>query len=88
MISKEFKIMNKIGLHARPAALFVQVANKYSSDVFVKKDGNEVNGKSIMGIMAIGAGHGDLIEVIIDGADENEAMTEMEELLTKKIMEI
>lgn len=88
MIKKEFKIMNKVGLHARPAALFVQVANKYSSDVFVEKDGNEVNGKSIMGIMAIGASHGDIIEVIIDGPDEEEAMAEMEELLTKKIMEI
>lgn len=88
MISKKFIINNKIGLHARPAALFVQVANKYQSEVIVKKDDAEVNGKSIMGIMAIGVAGGETIEVILDGNDEQEAMDDIQELLTKKILEL
>ncbi|WXR60921.1 HPr family phosphocarrier protein [Peptostreptococcaceae bacterium AGR-M142] len=86
MISKKFTINNKIGLHARPAALFVQVANKYQSEVIVKKDDAEVNGKSIMGIMAIGVAGGETIEIVLDGSDEEEAMNDIEELLTKKIL--
>ncbi|MCT4583530.1 MAG: HPr family phosphocarrier protein [Peptostreptococcaceae bacterium] len=88
MISKKFTINNKIGLHARPAALFVQVANKYQSEVIVKKDDAEVNGKSIMGIMAIGVAGGETIEIVLDGNDEQEAMNDIEELLTKKILEL
>ncbi|SHJ48804.1 HPr family phosphocarrier protein [Tepidibacter formicigenes] len=88
MIRKEFKILNPIGLHARPAALFVQTANKFTSEIFVEQNQNKVNGKSIMGIMALGISKGEEITIIIDGPDEKEAMKAMEELLTKKLLEI
>ncbi|SHH17947.1 HPr family phosphocarrier protein [Tepidibacter thalassicus] len=88
MIKKEFEILNQIGLHARPAALFVQTANKFSSEIYVEQNQNKVNGKSIMGIMALGLSKGEKIVLVIDGPDEKEAMDAMEELLTKKLLEM
>ncbi len=86
MIQKEFEIVNAIGLHARPAALFVQIANKFSSEIMVEKGHNKINGKSIMGIMAIGVSKGEKIIISIDGPDEKEAMDAIEDLLTKKLV--
>ncbi|OGW78382.1 MAG: phosphocarrier protein HPr [Omnitrophica bacterium GWA2_52_8] len=77
---KMFKIRNKLGLHARPAALFVQTANRFKSEVEVEKEGVKVNGKSIMGIMTLAAGVGCDILVTIDGIDADEALNAIVEL--------
>ena len=70
----EFTIVNRLGLHARAAAQLVQTANRFSSDVTIEKDGNEVNGKSIMGLLMLAAPQGSLITVTVTGADAEEAM--------------
>ena len=72
--SAEFEIVNRLGLHARAAAQLVQTANRFLSDVTVKKDGNEVNGKSIMGLLMLAAPMGSLITVTVSGEDAEEAM--------------
>ncbi|UCF63550.1 MAG: HPr family phosphocarrier protein [bacterium] len=87
MIKKELKIKNKTGLHARPAALLVKTTGKFKSEIFISKDGYKVNGKSIMGVMTLAAESGSLIEVFIDGPDEDEAMTALEDLIENKFYE-
>jgi len=82
LVEKKIVIKNKQGLHARPAALFVQVANKYESDVLVKKGKDEVNGKSIMGLMTLAAEKGSMIRIKIDGPDAKEAMQELEGIIS------
>ncbi len=82
LVEKKLVIRNKQGLHARPAALFVQVANKYESDVLVKKGRDEVNGKSIMGLMTLAAEKGSMIRIKIDGPDAKEAMQELERIIS------
>lgn len=72
--SSEFEIVNRLGLHARAAAQLVQTANRFSSDVTVEKDGNEVNGKSIMGLLMLAAPQGSLITVTVSGEDAVDAM--------------
>ena len=79
-IEKEFEIRNKQGLHARPAALFVQTANQFESEIEIFKDENVVSGKSIMGIMTLAAEAGSRIKVQIVGADAEDAMTAIEKL--------
>lgn len=74
-------IKNKAGLHARPAAIFVQIANKYDSDITVRKGKETVNGKSIMGIMMLAAGKGDKVSICADGDDAMDAVAELEGLL-------
>lgn len=81
LIEKKLIIKNKQGLHARPAALFVQVANKYESDIIVRKGKDEVNGKSIMGLMTLAAEKGTSIRLKIDGPDAKEAMQELERII-------
>ncbi len=81
LIEKELVVRNKQGLHARPAALFVQIANKYESEIKVKKGKDEVNGKSIMGLMTLAAEKGSLIKLIIDGPDAKDAMQELESII-------
>lgn len=81
-LTKTFKIPNKQGLHARPAALFVKTANKYQSEIWVKKDGEDVNGKSIMGLMMLAAEYGAEVEISCDGEDAEQAMSEIEGLIT------
>lgn len=80
-IEKKIKVMNKQGLHARPAALFVQIANKYDSTVKVLKDDQVVNGKSIMGILMLAAEKDSEIILIVEGSDSEEAINELETLL-------
>ncbi len=87
MIKKEFTINNKNGLHARPAALLVKTAGKFKSDVWISKDGYEVNGKSIMGVMTLAAEPGSIIEVIVEGVDEKDAFKALEDLITGKFYE-
>ncbi|MDP2943031.1 MAG: HPr family phosphocarrier protein [Candidatus Omnitrophota bacterium] len=86
MISeKKIVIKNKSGLHARPAAVFVQIANKYDSTVTIKKGKLEVNGKSIMGILMLAAGKGSQVTLKIDGDDAEKAMAELEMVLSGEI---
>ena len=87
MITKEHTIKNEIGLHARPAALFVQTANKFLSEKKKKKAGKTVNAKSIMGVMAMGISKGEMIEIIIDGPDEENAISAIEDLINVKLLE-
>ena len=80
-IDKKFVIHNKMGLHARPAALFVQTANRFQCDVEVQKGRQKVDGKSIMGIMMLAAGVDSSITVRTTGPDATLAMTEIEKLI-------
>ncbi len=86
-MEKKLIIKNKQGLHARPAALFVQIANKYESDVTVRKGNEEVNGKSIMGLMTLAAGKGSNIILKITGPDAKEAMQELETVISVEEIE-
>jgi len=81
MLEQEFLIKNRLGLHARAAAQLVQLANRFTSDVLVRKDGLEVNGKSIMGILMLAAPKSSRIEVVIRGDDAAEAMNALGELI-------
>ncbi|MBP7216809.1 MAG: HPr family phosphocarrier protein [Candidatus Omnitrophica bacterium] len=81
-IVKKLTVKNKQGLHARPAAIFVQVANKFDSRVIVKRDDEEVNGKSIMGILMLGAEHGSEIIIEVEGEDAHLAIAELEKIIT------
>ncbi len=74
LIERQVEVKLKTGLQARPAALFVQEANRYSSDIFLEKGTKKVNAKSIMGIMSLAISAGTTITIKIDGKDENEAM--------------
>jgi phosphocarrier protein HPr len=86
-VKKELVVANKLGIHARPAAMFVKTANQFDCEVFVEKDGETVNGKSIMGLMMLAAGPGSKIRVQADGEDAARAVTEIEALLKRKFDE-
>ena len=86
-ISRELVVTNKMGIHARPAAMFVKVASKFDADVFVEKDGERVNGKSIMGLMMLAAGPGSTLLIEIKGKDASQAFTEIEALIANKFDE-
>ncbi len=87
MAKKDFTILNKLGIHARPAAQFVKTANRFKADIFVEKDGEEVDGKSIMGLMMLAAGHGSVIAVSADGEDADAALEALGDLITRKFEE-
>ena len=87
MAEKALRIQNRLGLHARAAALFVQTANKFSSNVTIEKEGVEVNGKSIMGIMMLAAAKGSEVVIRAHGPDENEAVGTIEKLIMDKFHE-
>ena len=82
LLKKKLVVKNKQGLHARPAALFVQVANKFDSRITVKRDKEEVNGKSIMGILMLGAEKGSEILIEAEGDDAHLAIVELERIVT------
>ena len=81
MIEKDFTIVNKLGLHARASALLVKTAHKFKSEIKIEREGIEVNGKSIMGIMMLAAGKGSVIHLKIEGEDETEAIAVLGELV-------
>ena len=81
MLEQEFIIVNKLGLHARASALLVKTASRFTSDIKIVRDGVEVNGKSIMGIMMLAAAKGSVICVKIEGEDEAEALATLGELI-------
>lgn len=87
MPKKDFTILNKLGIHARPAAQFVKTANRFQADIFVEKDGEEVDGKSIMGLMMLAAGHGSVISVTAEGADADAALEAIADLINRKFEE-
>jgi phosphocarrier protein len=86
-VSKELLVCNKLGIHARPAAMFVKVANRFSCDIFVEKDGEQVNGKSIMGLMMLAAGPGSKLTIEAKGSDASAAIGELESLMNSKFNE-
>ena len=86
-VKKELVVANKLGIHARPAAMFVKTANQFDCEVFVEKDGETVNGKSIMGLMMLAAGPGSKLTVSAQGADASKALAELEALLKRKFDE-
>lgn len=85
--SKTFRIANELGLHARAAAQFVKIASRFGSDVYVTKDSNEVNGKSIMGILMLAAAKGSKITIRTEGTDAKEALEALGELIDNKFGE-
>lgn len=85
--SGEFEIKNKLGLHARAAVLFVQMASNYESDITIAKDDIEVNGKSIMGILMLGATMGSNVRVMARGSDAERAVSELGRLISSKFGE-
>ncbi|MBL7158168.1 MAG: HPr family phosphocarrier protein [Candidatus Omnitrophica bacterium] len=87
MVERKAIIKNKSGLHARPAALFVQIANKYDSDISIKKGSQKVNGKSIMGIMMLAAEKGSRVVIIAEGPDAKNAVDELEKLLLSNTLD-
>ena len=84
MVERQAVVRLKSGLQARPAALFVQEANSFHSDVFLEKDGKKVNAKSIMGLMSLAVGSGVSITLIADGRDEEEAIAVLKEFVEQE----
>jgi phosphocarrier protein HPr len=85
--TKELLVQNKMGIHARPAAMIVRVTNKFKSEVLVEKDEEQVNGKSIMGLMMLAAARGTKVKFIATGDDAPQMLTELEALFAKKFDE-
>lgn len=86
-LRREFVVLNKLGIHARPSALFVKTANRFTCNILVSKDGEEVNGKSIMGLMMLAAGPGSTLAITCEGEDCKEALDEIEALIKRKFDE-
>src|SRR5436190_16902511 len=86
-IEKEVTIVNRLGMHARPAALFVRIASRYRAEVWVEKEGEKINGKSIMGLMMLAAGQGSKLKICCEGPDADKALAELEELVAAKFNE-
>jgi phosphocarrier protein HPr len=86
-MTRDFHVANKLGIHARPAAMFVKTANRFTCDIFVEKDGEKVNGKSIMGLMMLAAGPGSKLTVSAHGQDASQALAEIETLIKAKFDE-
>ncbi len=87
MVSQEVIIKNRAGIHARPAALLVQRANEYSSQILIKKGDNQINAKSIMGILALGASYNSVLELIVEGEDEIPALEALVALFNNRFEE-
>ncbi len=86
-LEKEVTIVNRLGMHARPAAMFVRIASRFRAEVWVEKEGEEINGKSIMGLMMLAAGQGSKLRIRCEGADATEAMKELEALIAARFNE-
>jgi len=87
MISREFRINNRLGLHARPSAQLTQVAGKFTSEVYIAKNGRRVNAKSIMGVMMLAAGPGSTVTVDAEGPDEEQALEAIGALIASRFGE-
>ena len=87
MLHREIEIINKLGMHARAAAKFVTLAQTFAAEIKVNKDGKQVNGKSIMGIMMLAAAKGSKIQLSVDGEDEENAMQQLVALINNRFDE-
>ena len=81
MFVKDVMVQNQVGLHARPATFFIQKANEFKSSIWIEKEERRVNAKSLLGILSLGIVGGTTIRIIADGADEQEAVTALIELV-------
>jgi phosphocarrier protein HPr len=88
MINREIEIKNKLGLHARAAAKLVHIASRFKSDIKIRKGDEEVDGKSILGILLLAAGRGSVITMKADGTDERDALDAIENLIDAKFDEV
>ncbi len=86
-VSREVMVINKLGVHARPAATFVKTASRFESAITVEKDGEQINGKSIMGLMMLAAGPGSKLTIHAQGQDASQALAELETLIKRKFDE-
>ena len=86
-IEKELTVVNRLGLHARPAAMFVRIASRHRAEIWVAKEGEEVNGKSIMGLMMLAASPGARIRVTAEGTEAEQAMSALEALICSRFGE-
>ncbi|XJZ26886.1 HPr family phosphocarrier protein [Bacillota bacterium Lsc_1132] len=84
MVEKQVEVKLKTGLQARPAALFVQEANRFSAEIFLEKDGKKVNAKSIMGLMSLAVSSGTTVRIIANGDDEQEAVKALSDYIQKE----
>jgi len=87
MVEQTVTIKNRAGMHARPAALLVQTANRFASDIYLEKDGEKINGKSIMGILTLAATYNSSIKIVADGSDEQQALQSICRLFENKFEE-
>lgn len=87
MISREFRINNRLGLHARPSAQLTQVAGKFAAEVYIARNGRRVNAKSIMGVMMLAAGPGSTVTVDAEGPDEEQAVEAIGALIASRFGE-
>ena len=83
----EFTVTNKLGIHARPAAQFVKTASSFSCDIQVEKDDEQADGKSIMGLMMLAAGHGSVLTITTNGDDEDSALEALGGLIARNFEE-
>lgn len=82
MYMKEVVVQNQVGLHARPATFFIQKANEYKSSIWIEKDSRRVNAKSLLGVLSLGITKGLTITIVAEGADEEEAVSDLTELIS------
>lgn len=82
LIIRELTVVNRLGIHARPAALFVRTAAKFRAEIYIEKDGERINGKSIMGLMMLAAGPGSRLRLEVSGEDARDALVALEELIS------
>ncbi len=87
MISKLVKVQNRAGIHARPAAIIVQKANEFTSEIYLEKDTSKINAKSVIGLLTMAASYGTDLNLVCDGPDEEKALSEIEELFNNKFEE-
>ena len=87
IIKRDLVVANKVGIHARPAAMFVKIASRYACDIFLEKDGERINGKSIMGLLMLAAGPGSRLTLEVSGRDAAQATAEIEDLFRRKFDE-
>ncbi|MEX1377319.1 MAG: HPr family phosphocarrier protein [Eubacteriales bacterium] len=83
MVSEKIVIKCKVGLHARPASLFVKEAKMYASTIRVKQDGKDINGKSILEVLTLGATCGSVVEIVASGNDEKKALEALKEIVSR-----
>lgn len=86
-VTRELTIKNRLGLHARPSAQFVKLCSRFRCEICIEKDGEQVNGKSIMGLMMLAAGMGSKLKVTCEGSDCEKALAELEALIDRKFDE-